>query len=60
MDPVILTNVADVNRIAGYNLHTAKNGLEALQVMQQHISDLIVADVMMPVMDGYQVLPGCP
>jgi two-component system sensor histidine kinase/response regulator len=53
-DPVILANVADVIRIAGYNLFTAKNGLEALQVMQQHIPDLIVADIMMPVMDGYQ------
>lgn len=52
-DPVILANVADVIRIAGYSLLTAKNGLETLQVMQQHIPDLIVADIMMPVMDGY-------
>lgn len=29
-DPVILANVADVIRIAGYSLITAKNGLEAL------------------------------
>ena len=53
-DPVILTNIADVVRIAGYNLLIAKNGLEALQVMQQHTPDLIVADIMMPAMDGYQ------
>lgn len=53
-DPVILANIADILRIAGYNLLTATNGLEALQVIQQHVPDLVVADIMMPVMDGYE------
>jgi two-component system sensor histidine kinase/response regulator len=53
-DPTILDNVADIIRIAGYSLFTARNGLEALQTMQQYTPDLIIADIMMPEMDGYQ------
>jgi two-component system sensor histidine kinase/response regulator len=54
-DPVLLSSVADVLRLAGYSTLTATNGVEALQVMQQHIPDLIVADIMMPEMDGYEL-----
>lgn len=39
---------------AGYEVHTAENGQEALQVMDARHIDLIVLDVMMPVMDGYK------
>jgi two-component system sensor histidine kinase/response regulator len=53
-DPTILDSIADVLRVSGYNCLTAANGIEALQVMQQHAPNLIVADIMMPKMDGYQ------
>lgn len=35
---------------------TAENGKEALAVMADHTPDLIVSDIMMPVMDGFQFL----
>lgn len=35
---------------------TANNGQEALALMQKRQPDLIVSDIMMPVMDGYQFL----
>lgn len=38
----------------GYILHKASNGLEALEVLQNHVVDLIILDVMMPKMDGLQ------
>lgn len=38
---------------AGYEVHLAANGAEALSVMDRQHIDLIVLDVMMPVMDGY-------
>ncbi|CAH0119787.1 MULTISPECIES: response regulator transcription factor [unclassified Paenibacillus] len=38
----------------GYILHKASNGVEALEVLQNHVVDLIILDVMMPKMDGLQ------
>ncbi len=39
----------------GYLIQTASSGEEALAVVAQQPPDLIVLDIMMPVMDGYQV-----
>ncbi|SFQ57062.1 Signal transduction histidine kinase [Flavobacterium akiainvivens] len=38
-----------------YNLAFAFNGAEALQLMEAEIPDLIISDVMMPVMDGVEL-----
>ena len=37
----------------GYNAFSAKDGVEALAVMDKEYIDLVIADVMMPNMDGY-------
>ena len=39
---------------AGYTVSTAQNGEEALQMMVHTHVDLVVLDVMMPQMDGYE------
>lgn len=39
-----------------YRLTLAKNGKIALSLMKEHNFDLIVSDVMMPEMDGFQLL----
>ena len=39
---------------AGYRVHTAANGEEALAVLDREYIDLVVLDVMMPRMDGYE------
>lgn len=39
---------------AGYDVFGAENGLEALEVMDKKNIDLILLDIMMPVMDGYE------
>lgn len=39
----------------GFHLLTATNGEEALAAVAQHPPDLILLDVMMPGMNGYQV-----
>lgn len=41
--------------INGYRTQTAGNGEEALAVMERVLPDLVIADVMMPVMDGWQL-----
>jgi len=39
----------------GMRVMTAKDGVEALAVMQEHIPDVILLDIEMPRMDGYEV-----
>ena len=39
----------------GYDLQVAKDGTQALQRLEQLQPDLILLDVMMPGMDGYEV-----
>lgn len=41
-------------RNEGYGLLTASNGAEALQVLKEHKTDLVILDVMMPGMDGLE------
>jgi len=40
----------------GYSVHIANNGQEAIDAIQQTSFDLISLDLMMPVMDGIEVL----
>ncbi len=37
----------------GWRVSTAENGLQALKLLKQHLFDLILMDIQMPVMDGY-------
>ena len=39
-----------------FELYEAKNGLDGLRQAQELVPDLIVSDLMMPEMDGYQML----
>ncbi len=41
---------------AGYTVVTANDGKEALQKVAEENPDLVVLDVMMPYMDGFEVL----
>ncbi len=40
----------------GYTVEMAVNGLEALDLIKERRFDLVLLDIMMPVMNGYQVL----
>ncbi|MDD3924169.1 MAG: response regulator transcription factor [Erysipelotrichaceae bacterium] len=42
-------------RTNGYEYLSATNGIEALSMMENHHVDLIILDVMMPKMNGYQL-----
>ncbi len=45
--------IESILMIKGYAVSTAANGIEALQVMEDVVPDLIIADILMPEMDGY-------
>jgi DNA-binding response OmpR family regulator len=49
----LLAGIRDILNAEGYTVFTATDGVKALQVMEQVCPDLIIADIMMPVMDGY-------
>ena len=51
-DPVIRDLVSQVLVAAGYDVHAAQDGLEAMEVLADGCPDLIVTDVNMPVIDG--------
>lgn len=40
----------------GYTVKGVSNGQEALDVLDQEYVDLIISDIMMPVMDGYELV----
>ena len=46
---------ADVLEENGYTVITAKDGAEALDLLEQKHVDLLIADIMMPRMDGYEL-----
>lgn len=53
-NPDILTNVLDYLEIKGYGVDCAQDGLTGLHLAASHYYDLIVLDIMLPGIDGYQ------
>jgi len=54
-DELILQGVGDALGAAGFRVSKARNGLEALEHARVRRPDLIVTDLIMPVMDGRQL-----
>jgi CheY-like chemotaxis protein len=55
-EPIIRTFLADSLADAGYSVTTARNGAEALDYSRAQRSDLVLLDLLMPVMDGITFL----
>lgn len=49
-------NTSEILTLAGYDVSTAANGKAGVEAAQQQTPDLIICDIMMPVLDGYGVL----
>jgi CRP-like cAMP-binding protein/CheY-like chemotaxis protein len=49
-------NTAEILELAHYKVVTAQNGKEGVEAAQKSKPDLIICDIMMPVLDGYGVL----
>jgi len=49
-------NTAEILELAGYKVVTAKNGKEGVEAAQKEAPELIICDIMMPMLDGYGVL----
>ena len=53
-NPAILEGVADLLELQGYQVLTASSGNQAVTQMQSKKPDLVISDIMMPGMDGYE------
>lgn len=49
-------NTAEILELSKYKVLTAKNGKEGIEIALKQKPDLIICDIMMPVLDGYGVL----
>lgn len=55
-DHAIRTLITTKLKQENYTIYTAENGEESLSVMEKHQVDLLISDIMMPVMGGYSLV----
>jgi CheY-like chemotaxis protein len=55
-DPDILNIVSMSLETQGYSVHKATNGREAVELAKEHHPDLVLMDMMMPVVSGYEAV----
>ena len=53
---VIRNNTAEILTLTGYGVQTAENGKVGVEKALENRPDLVICDIMMPVLDGYGVL----
>lgn len=55
-NPEIRENMTEILELAGYNVDNAPNGKDGVDLALAQRPDIIICDIMMPVLDGYGVL----
>ncbi|MBD2444690.1 response regulator transcription factor [Dolichospermum sp. FACHB-1091] len=48
--------ISDYLDLSGYHVITADNGIDALNTLEKYHPDLLVTDIMMPLMNGYELV----
>ncbi|EOL41591.1 hypothetical protein RV11_GL000966 [Enterococcus phoeniculicola] len=54
-EPEIISFIQPFLSLEGYDTVTAKDGAQAIQIMAEHTIDIVLLDVMIPFLDGYEV-----
>lgn len=54
-EPNIVLSLEFIMQNEGYDVTIAKDGEEALQAIKEKVPDLVLLDIMMPAMSGYEV-----
>lgn len=55
-DPVVVRLVKELLKSQGFQVESAKDGIDAMVIVKKEKPDLIVLDIMMPELNGYDVL----
>ena len=54
-DPYILLSLEFLMKKNGFDVTVARNGTEALELLSTHKPDVVLLDIMMPDVDGYEI-----
>lgn len=54
-DPYILMSLEFLMRKNGFDVSVARNGKEALDLLKEQIPVIVLLDIMMPDVDGYEI-----
>ncbi|SHJ35394.1 response regulator [Pseudozobellia thermophila] len=55
-DRALRENTEELLELSGYSVLTASNGQIGVEIAKKNLPDIIICDIMMPVLDGYGVL----
>ena len=55
-DPVLLQTTAAIVRSFGFSVRTAEDGFVALKILREVLPDMIISDLRMPNMSGFELL----
>lgn len=57
-DPVMIRGLEDDFRTTGYDVLTARDGPQGLETTLKERPDLVILDIMLPGINGYEVCSG--
>lgn len=55
-DPFLIENIEIILEAEGFKVFTAENGRKALKLIEEIVPDVIVSDIMLPDMNGFDIL----
>jgi len=55
-NPMLISVLSEILKESGYTVRTALDGFEALASLRQHVPDVLISDLNMPRMSGFELL----